>query len=56
MKAIKVLVIALVAAFTINTVSAQTTTPVKAGTQKSQTKKGHKHHHHKKHTKAAAKA
>jgi hypothetical protein len=56
MKAIKVLVIALVAAFTINTVSAQTTTPAKAGTEKSQTKKGHKKHHHKKHTKKVAKA
>ncbi|MDQ0969622.1 hypothetical protein QFZ20_005025 [Flavobacterium sp. W4I14] len=50
MKAIKVLVIALVAAFTINTVSAQTTTAAKAGTEKSQTKKGHKKHH-KKHIK-----
>ncbi|QIL38845.1 hypothetical protein G7074_05835 [Pedobacter sp. HDW13] len=56
MKAIKVLVIALVAAFTINTVSAQTTTPAKTGTEKSQTKKGHKHHHHKKQTKKIAKA
>lgn len=55
MKAIKVLVIALVAAFTINTVSAQTTTPAKVGTEKSQTKKGHKKHH-KKHTKKVAKA
>jgi len=55
MKAIKVLVIALVAAFTINTVSAQTTTPAKAGTEKSQTKKGHKTHY-KKHTKKVAKA
>lgn len=42
MKAIKVLVIAIIAAFTINTVSAQTTTPAKAGTEKTQTKKGHK--------------
>jgi hypothetical protein len=55
MKAIKVLVIALVAAFTINTVSAQTTTPAKAGAEKSQTKKGHKKHH-KKHSKKVAKA
>jgi len=47
MKAIKVLVIALVAAFTINTVSAQTTVQAKTGTEKSQTKKGHKKHHHK---------
>lgn len=56
MKAIKVLVIALVAAFTINTVSAQTTTPAKAGMEKSHPKKGHKHHHHKKHAKKVAKA
>lgn len=55
MKAIKVLVIALVAAFAVNTVSAQTTVPVKTGTEKTQTKKGHKHHH-KKHTKKVAKA
>ena len=56
MKAIKVLIIALVAAFTMNTVNAQTTTPAKAGMEKSQTKKGHKKHHHKKHSKKVAKA
>lgn len=56
MKAIKVLIIALVAAFTMNTVSAQTTVPAKAGMEKSQTKKGHKKHHHKKHSKKVAKA
>ncbi len=48
MKAIKVLIIALVVVFTLNTVNAQTVVPGKAGAEKTQ-KKGHKKHHHKKH-------
>lgn len=47
MKAIKILMIALVAAFTVNTVSAQTTTPAKAKTEKAPIKKANKKHHHK---------
>lgn len=47
MKAIKILMIALIAAFTVNTVSAQTNVPVKAITEKTQVKKAHKKHHHK---------
>lgn len=44
MKAIKVLMIALVAAFTVNTVSAQTKTPAKAKADTTQVKKVKKSH------------
>lgn len=54
MKAIKILMIALVAAFTVNTVSAQTNVPAKAKIEKVQVKKSHKKHHHKQKAKAVA--
>ncbi|GGE44946.1 hypothetical protein EV200_101155 [Pedobacter psychrotolerans] len=47
MKAIKILMIALVATFSLNAVSAQTKEPVKAKTEKTTVKKAHKKHHHK---------
>lgn len=47
MKAIKILMIALIASFTVNNVNAQTNGPVKAKTEKTQVKKVHKKHHHK---------
>jgi len=54
MKAIKILMVALIAAFTVNTVSAQTNVPAKAKTEKVQVKKSHKKHHHKQKAKAVA--
>ncbi|MDN3586965.1 hypothetical protein QWY86_09820 [Pedobacter aquatilis] len=54
MKAIKILMIALIAAFTVNTVSAQTTVPAKTKTEKVQVKKSHKKHHPKQKAKVAA--
>lgn len=46
MKAIKILMIALVATFTFNAVSAQTKEPVKAKTEKKQVKKVHAKNQH----------
>lgn len=45
MKAIKILMIALVATFSVNAVSAQTKEPVKVKTEKTTVKKVQKHHH-----------
>ena len=47
MKAIKILMIALVATFSVNAVSAQTKEPVKVKTEKTTVKKAHTKHHHK---------
>ncbi|WP_316804836.1 hypothetical protein [Pedobacter nototheniae] len=54
MKAIKVLTIALLAAFTFGTVNAQeATAPAKVKTEKTTKKPGHKKHHKHKGKKAA---
>jgi hypothetical protein len=47
MKAIKILMIALVATFTFNAVNAQTKEPVKAKTEQTQVKKVSAKKHHK---------
>ena len=54
MKAIKILMIALIAAFTVNTVSAQTNVPAKAKAEKVHVKKSHKKHHQKQKAKEVA--